>query len=242
MKKTLCLILTLIAIILLMPGCSGGESEGASATVQPGSSQSPQANSSDSKQASGSGGSESKKIKPEQLISKEDAVTLIGESVKAGVSEEYPLLGLSTSFYAPEKPDSKSYLQVCLIQQSALKQGSGESGQSGGSGESGKSGESGGSESGQQKESGGGSGGSGGEEMSPKTLYEGLKKLFSDPNTALTGRIGDDIFISAQGISILSGEHCIVILMSCSDPTKAEEALKKAGELAISNLKRIQGE
>lgn len=244
MKRIICLVLTSLIIILLIPGCSGGESEGASATVQPGSSQSPESKSSDSKQASSeSGGSEDKQIKPEQLISKEDATTLIGESVKAGVSEEYPLLGLSTNFYAPEKPDSKSYLQVCLIQQSALKKGGSE--QSVGSSESGQQGESGGSgseKSGQSGESGGGSGGEGGEEMSPKTLYEGLKKIFSDPNTAVTGRIGDDIFISAQGISILSGEHCIIILVSCADPSKAEETLKKAGELAISNLKRIQGE
>lgn len=241
MKRILCLILTSLLIILLVPGCSGGESEGASATVQPGSSQSPESKGSDSKQASSdSGGSKGQQIKPEQLISKEDATTLIGESVKAGVSEEYPLLGLSTNFYAPEKPDSKSYLQVCLIQQSALKQGGSEkSGESSESGQQGESGQSGSEQSDQSSESGGGSGG---EEMTPKTLYEGLKKIFSDPNTAVTGRIGDDIFISAQGISILSGEHCIIILMSCADPSKAEETLKKAGELAISNLKRIQGE
>jgi len=238
MKKIIYLILTFVIVILLCPGCSGGESEGASATVQPGSSQSPQANSSDSKQASSSGNSQSMQIKPEQLISKEEAATLIKEPVKAPVSEEYPLLGLSTSFYAPEKSDSKSYLQVCLIQQSALKHEGG--GQSGGSSQSGQ--ESGSSQSSQPSESGGESGGSGGGEMSPKTLYEGLKKLFSDPNTAVTGRIGDDIFVSAQGISILSGEYCIVILIDCTDPSKAEETLKKAGELAISNLKRIQGE
>jgi len=238
MKKIICLILTFVIVILLFPGCSGGESEGASATVQPGSSQSPQAESSDSKQASSSGDSQSQQIKPEQLISKDEAAMLIGESVKAAVSEEYPLLGLSTSFYAPEKSDSKSYLQVCLIQQSAFKQGGGE--QSGGSSQSGQQGES--SQSSQPSESGGESGGSGGGEMSPKTLYEGLKKLFSDPNTALTGRIGDDIFVSAQGISILSGDYCIIILIDCPDPTKVEETLKQAGELAISNLKRIQGE
>lgn len=243
MKKTICLILAFLILVLIIPGCSQGNSEGASATVQPEKSQSPGASSSAGMQASGSESSQSQQIKPEQLISKEEAVKLVGESVKAGVNEKYPLLGLNTCFYAPEKSDSKSYLQVCLIQKSALKQGGGEqSGQSSkpseaGGSESGSS-ESSGSESGQQSNSGG----EGGEEMSPKTLYEGLKKLFSDPNTALTGRIGDDIFISAQGISILSGEHCIVILMSCADPAKTAETLKQAGELAISNLKRIQGE
>ncbi len=242
MKKAICLILAFLILVLIIPGCSQGNSEGASATVQPEKSQSPGASSSADKQASGSESSQSQQIKPEQLISKEEAVKLVGESVKAGVNEKYPLLGLNTCFYAPEKSDSKSYLQVCLIQNSALKQGGGEQ-----SGQSSKSSETGGPESG-NSESGGSagkqseSGGEGGEEMSPKTLYEGLKKLFSDPNTALTGRIGDDIFISAQGISILSGEHCIVILMSCADPAKTAETLKQAGELAISNLKRIQGE
>lgn len=238
MKKTICLILAFLILVLIIPGCSQGNSEGASATVQPEKSQSPGASSSAGMQASGSESSQSQQIKPEQLISKEEAVKLVGESVKAGVNEKYPLLGLSTCFYAPEKSDSKSYLQVCLIQNSALKQGGEEqSGQSSEPSETSGS-KSGGSESGQQSSSGG----EGGGEMSPKTLYEGLKKLFSDPNTALTGRIGDDIFISAQGISILSGEHCIVILMSCTDPAKTAETLKQAGELAISNLKRIQGE
>lgn len=238
MKKTIWIMIPMVIVIMLITGCSGGESDGASATVQPGSTQSPEASSSDSKQASSSGGSQSQQIKPEQLISKEEAATLIGESVKAGVSEEYPLLGLSTSFYAPEKSDSKSYLQVCLIQQSALQGGGGQSGGSDQSGEKNESQPSPG-QSGQSNDSGGVSGG---EEMSPKTLYEGLKKLFSDPNAAVTGRIGDDIFISAQGISILSGEYCIIILIGSPDPAQTEQTLKKAGELAVSNLKRIQGQ
>jgi hypothetical protein len=241
MKKTIWIILTLLIVVTLTAGCSGGDSEGASATVQPGNAQSPEAKSSDSQQASGSGESQSQQIKPEQLISKDDAAMLIGESVKAGVSEEYPLLGLSSNFYAPEKEDSKSYLQVCLIQQSALKQGGGGE-QSGGSDQSSQKESQSSSEQSGQSESGGGSGGSGGEEMTPKSLYEGLKKLFSDPNAAITGRIGDDIFISAQGISVLSGEYCIIILIGNSDPAKTQEMLKKAGEMAVSNLKRIQGQ
>ncbi len=238
MKKIICLILTFVMVILSCVGCSGEESEGASATVQPGNTQSPLTNSSDSKQASSQNNSQSQQIKPEQLISKEDAAMLIGDSLKAGVSEEYPLLGLSTSFYAPEKSDSISYLQICLIQQSALKQSGGNSGQSGESSQSSQP-----SQSGESSESGGESDGStDGGEMTPKSLYEGLKKLFSDPNTAVTGRIGDDIFVSAQGISILSGEYCIVILIGCPDSSKTEETLKTAGELAVKNLKRIQGE
>jgi len=239
MKKITLIMIILLIIVLLFPACSEKESEGASATIQPGKSSSPQANSSDSKQASSDAGSEGLMIKPEQLLSKEEAAALIGESLKTGISEEYPLLGLNTCFYAPDKPDSKCYLQICLIQQNALKQkeGGGDGGES-----SAKPSESGQSNSEQSGESGGGSGGSSGGEISPKTLYEGFKKLFSDPNTAMTGRIGDDIFISAQGISVLSGEYCIVILIGASDPSQAQTALKQASELAVKNLKRIKGE
>jgi len=242
MKKITLIMIILLVVVLLFPGCSKKESEGASATIQPGNSSSPQANSSDSKQASSDAGSEGLMIKPEQLLSKEEAAALIGESLKTGVSEEYPLLGLNTCFYAPEMPDSKCYLQICLIQQNALKQkeGGGEGSES--SAKPSESGQSGSEQSGESGGESGGSGGSGGGEMSPKTLYDGLKKLFSDPNTAMTGRIGDDIFISAQGISILSGEYCIVILIGASDPSQAQTALKQAGELAVKNLKRIKGE
>jgi hypothetical protein len=234
MKKLFCILLVLMIVIICLPGCSDKESQSATTTVQAGGSQQPKASGENSAQASESSGSEGKKIKPEQLISKEDANKLIGEAVKAGVDDEYPLLGLSSCYYAPENSESKNYLQISVLQKKEEK-GS----ESGGQSESGKSSES--SSQGQSGESGGSGGGSGEEEMSPKGLYEGLKKIFSDSNAAVTGHIGDDIFISGKSISILSGEYCIIISVGSADPVAAETMLKDAAEMAVSNMKRIQG-
>jgi hypothetical protein len=228
-------VIIIFVLLLFITSCSKDESNKTTTTI-PGKTQ-PQNTGGSS---SGSGETEKQMIMPEQLISKEEATELIGEPVKDGVKEQQPLLGLNICFYAAEAKDSKSYLQIALIQKEAMSSGQSgdQSGQSGG--QSGQSG----SQSGQSGQSGGQSGGSGGSEgeMSPKTLYEGLKKLFSDPNTAITGRVGEDTFISAQGMSILSGEYYIYVAIGNSDPQKMQTILKQAGETAEFNLKRIQGE
>lgn len=233
MRRLFFILLISLLITSCITGCSGGESESASTSIQSGSSYSPQAGSSDNMAASDGASSEEPIIKPEQLISKEEAVTLVGESVKTGVTDTYPLLGLESCFYAVENSESNGYLQICVIQKGAL---------SGGEGGSESSSQPSQSQSSQSSESQGGTSSSDQQELLPKTIYEGLKKLFSDPNTTVTGRIGDDTFISAQGISIISGEYCIIILTGGTDTTKTQDVLKQAGELAIVNLQRIKGE
>ena len=238
MRKIIRMTACALCIALLLPGCSGGNS-GNSNTMINGSSQSPSTSASSSgssgAQQSSSSGQEQQMIKPEQLISKDEAKTLLGEAVKDGADGEYPLLGLNLCFYAAEKKDSKSYLQIAIIQQSALQQGGGNSGseQSGQPSQSSQQ-----SQSSQPSQSSGGGGGG----VSLKDYYEGFKKMFSDPNAALTGRIGDDAFLSAQGVSILVGEYYIFISAATADPAKLDAALKQAAEMVVNNLKRIMGE
>ena len=229
MRKIIRALACLLCVVLLLPACSGGNSESANTVLSGG--QSPGANSSQSQQAGSSQSQgQAQMIKPEQLISKDEAATLLGETVKDGAKGEYPLLGMNMCFYAAEKADSKGYLQVAIIQM----------GSAGGQEQSEESSQPSESQSSQSSESAGGGGGE--EEMSAKTLYEGFKKLFSDPNTALTGRIGEDAFVSAQGMSILSGEYYIYIAAGSADPTQMQAIVKAAAELAVNNLKRIQGE
>ena len=45
----------------------------------------------------------------------------------------------------------------------------------------------------------------------------------------------------SQGMSILSGESCIYIAVGSADPAMAQNILKQAAELAVINMKRIQG-
>lgn len=224
----------LFIVIPTLTGCSGGGSESAN-TMLSGNSQSPQASGSQGQQSSSSAGSQ-QPIKPEQLISKEEAATLIGEAVKEGAPGEYPMLGLSICFYAAENADSKNYLQIAVIQQGAGsgQSGSGESSQPSASSQS--------SESSQASQSQSGGSDSQSQSLSPRNLYEGFKKLFSDPYASVSGRIGDDTFLSAQGMSILSGEYYIYIAAGSPNAQDTQKILKQAGELAINNLRRIQGE
>lgn len=229
MKKR---VLALFVLMLFFAGCAKDESE-KSTTMLPAKTQPPS-----NTGVMSTGGEAEKKIMPEQLISKEEAAELLGESVKEGEKDQQKTLSASICFYAAEKPDSKSYLQIAVIQKepSEGSEGSGQQGQSGSEGESGGGGGSGG-EGGSN-----GEGGAGGEEKDPKSLFEGFKKMFSDPNAAITGRIGDDTFISAPGLSILTGEYYIFVAAGASDPAKVQTILKQAGEMAVSNLKRLQGQ
>lgn len=235
MKKLLIILIVLIMMMMMFPGCTEKESQSATTTVSQGSQQ-PQTSSSSGEQASQSSGSQSgMKIKPEQLISKDDANTLLGEAVKEGLKDEYQQLGLSSCYYAPENQESKNYLQISILQKEEKKD------QSGGSQSSSQPSESGGQSQSSQSSQPSESGGQGGGEMSPKILYDGFKKIFSDANAAVTGHIGDDIFISGKSISILSGEYCIIISVGSADPAAAETMLKDAAEMSAENLKRIQG-
>lgn len=232
MRKIIRALTCLLCAVLLLSACSGGNSESANTVLSGG--QTPGANGSQSQQAGGSQSQgQSQGVKPEQLISKAEAAMLIGEAVKDGAKGEYPMLGMNMCFYAGATPESKGYLQVAVIQM-------GQSGQAEHSSQPSESQSSQPSESksSQPSESSGG----GGEQMSAKTLYEGFKKLFSDPNVALTGRLGDDAFVSAPGMSILTGEYYIYIAAGSADPVQAQAIVKAAAELALNNLKRIQGE
>ncbi|HEX3072881.1 MAG TPA: hypothetical protein VHP30_04635, partial [Ignavibacteriales bacterium] len=145
-------------------------------------------------------------------------------------------MGLKTCFYVAENTASKGYLEIAVIQSSSEQGGAqgGQSGQkSGGQGSSPSSSASGGQSSGQ---SGGGQG-----QMSPSVIYEALKKVMADPNSTEAIRIGDEAFATAAGITILSKQYCIFVSASGADPATAKQLTKKAGELAMSNLERIQG-
>jgi hypothetical protein len=235
MKRRIIVWITLLIVVFTVAGCSGGNSGSTSTTLNASSqSQSPQSGSSGSaQQSSGSGDSQKPQIKPEQLISKEEAATLLGEAVKKGATDEFPQLSLSITFYAAENMESKNYLQIAVMQQAS-------DGGGGGGGGSEQSASSQPSESGSSSPSGG-SGGSG-EKLAPKDIFEGLKKLFSDPFAPAEGRMGDDFFLSAQGLSILHGGQYIYISVGSFPAAEAQKLLKQAGELAIINLKRIQGE
>jgi hypothetical protein len=183
-------------------------------------------------------------IEPKQLISKEEAAQLIGETVKDASTDEQSMLGMKICLYAAENSASKSYIQIAVIQAGALKQGQQQS--SGGS--SGGSGSSGGGSGSSESSGGGGSSpsaspsSSSGSELTPKGIFEALKQAMEDLNSGDTGRIGDDNFLTAQGMGILSGEYYIFVSAGSNDATVVPGIVKAAGEMAIRNLKRIQGE
>ncbi len=239
MSKLKCVTAVLLCMIILTAGCAQDESQ--SATTQlAGGNQTPESGAKgEQQQSSSDGASESQVIEPKQLISREEAAQLIGEAVRDGADEEQEALGMKICFYAAENIDSKGYLQITVIQQAALSKGSSEEKtEEGGSGGEENAGGSGGSE----KQGGsGGSGQGGGGELSPKDIFEALKKALKDQNAPDPGRIGDDIFLSAQGMGIMLGEYCIFVAAGSSDPAKVSEIVKMAGELAVRNLKRIQG-
>jgi hypothetical protein len=241
--KYICLIVALLSIIVLTAGCQGGNQQNAATTQLSGNSgnQSPgTSQGNQSSQSSGSGGqsgeqSGGQSIDPKQLISKEEAAALMKENVKDAVTTEQTSLGLKIGFYAPEKSDSKNYLEIVVLQKP---QGGG--GQSGGGSQEGGSAS---SSPGQSQGQGGGQGGGGsqGSEISPAMIFEVLKKSMADPNSAEVLHIGDDTFATAPGMVLLSGEYCIYVSAGGTDPAAAKETTKKAAELIVSNLKRIQG-
>jgi hypothetical protein len=232
----------LCIIILIMAGCSSNESQSASTQLPGGQSQSA-SSSSGGPQASSGGQSGGQMIEPKQLISKEEAAQLIGEAVKDGSTDEQPVLGMKICFYPAENSASKAYLQIAVIQAGMLQQGQQQSsggGSSGGSGSSGGgSGSSGGGASSSPSSSQGGGGGS---ELTTKGIFEALKKAMEDLNAADTGRIGDDNFITAQGMGILANDYYIFVSAGSNNAAGVPAIVKAAGELAVRNLKRIQGQ
>lgn len=244
MKKFISIAVAALIALTLIAGCSGGGNQNAANTQLQGGQQSQGQQGAQQSQGQ-QGGQQSqgqqggKMVEPQQLISRMEAAQLVGEEVKDAIKEEQSMFGLKICLYVAEKPDSKSYLQVALIQQGSL-QGGGQGG-SGGQGDSGGQGGSEGQGGGQA--SGGQSGGQGGAEgqMSPKSIFQALKRAIADPNTD-AGRIGEEAFISAPGISILSGEYYIYVAASGPDPAAAQQITKQAGELAVNNLKRMLGQ
>lgn len=236
MKRLIWIPVALSIVILVMQGCSGGDQGSASTTVA-GSSQSAAASNSGSIQASSSSGSsQGQTIKPEQLISQVEAATLIGEAVKDGVSTENQLLSMGVCFYAAENAASTSYLQIALVQQKK------EGGQSQQGGQPSASASSQSSQSSQSASSPPSASAGQSEGMTPKGLYEAIKMMFSDPNMPVTGRLGDDAFISTQGTGILYKEYFLYIAAGSATPEAAQAIAKQASELAVENLRRLLGE
>ena len=248
MKKLRCLTALLICIIFLSTGCSSGESQSASTQLPGGGGgQQPAASASNGQQASGQGQSEGPMIEPKQLISKEEAAQLLGEVVKDGSVDEKLIMGMKVCFYPAENSSSKGYLSITVIQPGTLQQEEQSGGQSqsaGGQSPEQSGGQSSGGSSGGGRSSGssGGSGGqSGGAQLNFKGIFEAIKASMEDLNAADTGRIGDDNFMSAQGMAIISGEYFIYVTAGSTDPAMVQQIVKAAGELAVRNLKRIQG-
>ena len=239
MRKLARYVIVILCIALALSGCSSNESQSAS-TQLPGG-QSPAANSSSMPQTSQQGGGGGQMIEPKQLISKEEAAQMLGEPVKDGMTDEKPVLGMKICFYAAENPASKSYLQIAVVQSGMLQQGQGQPQASASPDTSSQPGSQGGGESSGPQASQGSSGG-GGEQLTPKALFEALKQSMEDLNSAETGRIGDDNFLTAQGMGILSGEYYIFVSAGSNDPAAIPGIVKAAGELSIRNLKRIQGQ
>jgi len=234
MKKVFCILISLV-LLAVISGCSGGDS-GSTTTVVTGSSSQSQSASSSSGESSSTSSSPGKSIKPEQLISSEEAAQLIGEAVKAGVKDDYSAFGLDICFYAAANAESKNYLQIAVIQQASESESQG-----GESSQPSESSSASASASASPSSSASASGGQS-EPATPKSLYDGFKKIFSDPNAAVTGRLGDDNFLAAQSISILSGDYCIFIAVGSFSPEAGQAILTQASEMVMANLQRILGE
>ncbi len=233
MKRWFLMLAAVLTVVFTIAGCSGGNQGSASTTVA-GSSQTAAMSNSQSQPSESESGSTGQKIKPGQLISQAEAATLLGAAVKDGVSAENPLLSLSVCFYSADNPASKDYLQIALIQKS-------QGGQSEQGGQPSESASSQPSESASSQPSASQSGGQN-EGMPTKGLYEALKMLFSDPNTPITGRLGDDAFIATQGTGILYKEYFIYVSAGSATPDAAKAIVAQAGELAVENIMRLLGE
>ena len=239
MNKQKFIVAILFCIFLITAGCSSGDSQTAT-TQLAGGNQSPDTGAKGEQQASSNSTSESQTIEPKQLISREEAAQLIGEAVKDGADQDQEILGMKICFYAAENIDSKGYIQIAIIQSGVLSAGSSK-GSEGSDSSKGSGNEPGGSEGTKEKGSSENTSQESQEELSPKGIYEALKKAMKDLNAPDTGRIGDDAFISAQSMCILLGDYYIIVAAGSSDPAKVTEIVKMAGELAVRNIKRIQG-
>jgi hypothetical protein len=63
-------------------------------------------------------------IKPEQLISKEEAESLLGVAVKAGEKTDNPPVGQKLCFYEAADESSDVFLQIAITQQAFMPEGS----------------------------------------------------------------------------------------------------------------------
>jgi|GEM_PF-1766449 len=255
-RKHIIIAMVLVLALYLPAGCAQQEQGGAQTQLPGGTPQpSPQQQ---SRQMSSGGQQESgqqqggQTIKPRQLISMEEAAQILGEPVKDCVEEEQQVLGMTICLYRPENAKSKGYVQVVVIQQSSMQQGQQQQGQ----------GQDGQSQQGQQEKSQGqaqeqgvhqgqgqqdgeqqGQGQQSQQQMSPKSIFDTLRKAFGDPNTPPSSFVGEDRFTTAKGVNILTGDqNYIYISVGHEDPAKAEQQTKQAAELAVSNFRRLMGQ
>ncbi|MGI5848791.1 MAG: hypothetical protein ACOX8Q_01765 [Christensenellales bacterium] len=76
-------------------------------------------------------------------------------------------------------------------------------------------------------------------QQTPSSIFDALKQVMSEPN-AEAPKIGDEAFMGMPGLYVLSNGYYIGVSSGGSGDQK--EILKKAGEKAIENLKRILGQ
>ena len=136
-------------------------------------------------------------IEPEQLLSKEEATSLIGETVKDGEKSEQAVVGLKICMYEAADENSFRFIQISLTQQDFMP----ENGQT------------------------------------PEAIYRGVVSGF-DGGEKVDG-IGDEAVFAVPGIHITADGYYIVIGAGNSDDEAVREVLKKAGSLAVANLKKL---
>ncbi len=78
-----------------------------------------------------------------------------------------------------------------------------------------------------------------GSTITPEELYQSAKVGLDDTSDADISGIGDECFTGTPGLHIVSDGYYIVIAAGNSDNTAVQEVLKKAGELAVGNLKAL---
>ena len=78
-----------------------------------------------------------------------------------------------------------------------------------------------------------------GSTITPEEVYQGAKAGLDDTSDVDISDIGDECFTGTPGLHIVSDGYYIVIAAGNSDDPAVQEVLKKAGELAVRNLKAI---
>ncbi len=115
--KKLHLMIAIVFISVCLAGCAGPDKLQISPTAD-----SPTQSQPNAATTVDSGESISPQIiEPEELISKEEAEQLLGETVKDGEKNEQAVVGQKICFYNAQNEDSLSYLQISITQTSFMK-------------------------------------------------------------------------------------------------------------------------